>query len=102
MDNKGLVANCSRISGTAERRGIEMLGYLTLMDNSELAAAVLSHASGCAQCAKLVWEGQNLWMRNHSEFNPDPEWIETVRGELQRRAAASSLKNGQSVDPEMV
>lgn len=98
MENKGLVANCSRIAGTAERRGVEMLGYLTLMDNSELAAAVLSHASECAPCAKLVWEGQKLWMHNHPEFDPDPEWIKTVRGVLQRRASASGLK--QSVDPE--
>jgi len=91
-----MVANCSLIAGTVDRRGVEMLGYLTLADRSELAAAVLSHASECAQCAKLVWEGQELWMRNHPEFDPGPQWTKAVHDELQR--SAYSLENVQSAD----
>lgn len=96
VENKGLVANCGRITGMAERRGVEMLGYLTLAEDSELKEAVLSHATECAQCAKLVWEGQKLWMCNHPEFGPDSESVKKVRDQLQRSISASTIKNGQA------
>ena len=54
---------CVLIRELIKSLGQEMVGFLTLRDHSAMADRVLAHGSECPQCAGILFEGQDLWLR---------------------------------------
>ena len=85
---------CVLIRELIKSLGQEMVGFLTLRDHSAMADRVLAHGSECPQCAGILFEGQDLWLKNHPQAVPPDAFVDEVRAVIEAQIQARRTPPG--------